>query len=208
MTAITKEQVDLAKEYLATLEKIAALGGIASLPSPVATAQATVEEPEPELPPPIPKPARRAVPRKDQWTLREEDIEPGIIAWFDSDTLNTDRHVTKPRIFDGFISSQGKFKSGRPCICIDVDGDESAWVSLSTQLKPNQLKLNPEWLQPRDALNGRTSYVTGYVYRGPNESFLIAAAQVEYAYTGVRRPKLRVVGLEAIQEFCENGGTR
>ena len=149
---------------------------------------------------PIPKPEslydRYAItpqPRTSTWTLQEDDIKPGIIAWFDDDTLNTDRHVEKPVRLVNRVHAKG----GRPFVCVQADDQESAWISLSRQYHANYLKVAPEWIRPRGALNG-TSYVTGYTYRGPHNSFCVAAAHVEFPDASLRRPKMSEAGLDAI----------
>ena len=139
-------------------------------------------------------------PRRGQWTLHDDDIELGIIAWFDADTLNTDPHVEKAQRFDQRVSARAK--SGRPFICINADEEESSWVSLSTQYNERYLKLQAEWIRSWGAMN-KQSYATGHVYRGPHHSFCVAAAQVEYPDASIRRPRLTAKGLQAVVEWVE-----
>jgi hypothetical protein len=134
------------------------------------------------------------------WTLQPDDINPGIIAWFDDNTLNTDPHVSKPPKFDGWIKQRAT--GGRPFICLEADDDESTWVALSAQYNEAYLKLNAAWIRPAGMLK-KASYVTGNVYEGPHHSFCVAAAQTEHPKMDRQRPKLLLTGLKAVQAFCD-----
>jgi hypothetical protein len=152
--------------------------------------------------PPVPA-ARLVHPEPDAvaWTLQPDDIDPGIIAWFDDNTLNTDPHVSKPRQFDGWIKQRAT--GGRPFICLEADDAESTWVALSAQYNEAYLKLNAAWVRPADMLK-KVSYVTGNVYEGPHHSFCVAAAQTEHPKMDRQRPKLLLTGLKAVRDFCND----
>lgn len=132
--------------------------------------------------------------------LTQEEVEPGIVAYFDHEVLL--REVDIDRDDDG-IDRPGPF------VCIQVVGDKSAWGAVTSEWSRPRLLLKPEWRQggnPR--WTERSQYLNDGLstYVGPTMAFLRAAA-AEQPFTPFLRPRVTAPGVSAIiTEVNRQGG--
>ena len=141
---------------------------------------------------------------EERWTLRAERVEVGIIAYFDTDTLNTDEKVTKPR----WLVNRVAQKASRPCVCVAADGETCTWIALSNQFRDSYQKMKPDWIHNGSDPSARlgTGWLTSNYYAGPVRSFCIAAAQTEHDSMRYKRPRLSPAGLKAVLAFAQQSG--
>jgi hypothetical protein len=136
--------------------------------------------------------------------LKETDIRPGIVAYFDIDILHSDPGVNQP--------ASPATRNG-PFLCYSVLQDQSAWIEITTHPGQGRFEIRRGWrsggsqtwmTQPQFLNDGATTY------RGLSKSFLAAANEsgIDRCGTSVnnRRPQVNLVGVEAIREEIERRG--
>ena len=134
--------------------------------------------------------------------LRNDEIQPGIVAIFDGKVLQSDPNVTSPD-HDGIV------RSG-PFLCIRVKDGVSVWLHLTRQPKGKlRLELDKSWRVDGspDWQQTEASYINDArkPFTAPNASF-VAASQGEIEFTWHARPKISSVGVEAaIKEVAKYG---
>ena len=127
--------------------------------------------------------------------LTADEIEPGIVAILEAATLSDDSRVQHEDL-------GANFRSG-PFLCVDVKGEVSRWLAITTKAGPRGLRLSlseawrvdgsevwhtePQWIN-----DARKPFI------GPNESFVDAAAK-ELPHRPHNRPRVSLEGLEAVR---------
>jgi hypothetical protein len=200
LLALRPQARELADRLEALEKNVGGLLAVTSAPG-AATAQ----------PAPVAAPRTAAILVEDddgdesRWTLLEEHIEPGIIAYFDTDTLNTDDKVSKPQWLVNNVTK----KMSRPCVCISADEtDLCCWLALTSKYNDRGAhpKLQPGWIVNNTAAQMASGWVTQHYYAGPKRSFCIAAAQTEHPALRFKRPRLSPAGLKAVLAFAQQAG--
>jgi hypothetical protein len=127
-----------------------------------------------------------------------DEIEPGIVARLDPETLVGDNRACNTQ--DPPVSRAGLF------VCVETDGDLSTWAGLTTGARQERLAIKPAWrsggykrwrFAPQFLADGAS------VWRGPNEAFTAASWQEVSASGGRNRARLSEEGLAAVRKEIE-----
>lgn len=125
--------------------------------------------------------------------LLPEEIVPGIVAVLETQPLLSNADVQRS-------PDDIPFRAG-PFLCIQVVGDQSTWLNITTKKDTRGLRveLRPEWLlHGSDVWREAPQYVhdARKTFVGPNKAFVIAGAN-EIAFTKHQRPCVSADGIAA-----------
>ena len=129
-----------------------------------------------------------------------EEVQEGNVAYFNDVSLVNDPEIDR--------NDDGLNRPG-PFLCIQVKGDRSVWIAISSQYRPERLLIQDPW---RSGGNDYWRETPAYLidglntYLGPNSSFVRAAAQ-ERSFRPHSRPTVNQVGIAAVvAEVLRQGG--
>jgi hypothetical protein len=131
-------------------------------------------------------------------TLRE--IRAGAVAYLDYVELRENPEVDHG---DTNINRDGPF------LCVQVVGDRSCWIPLTTQHRLERLLIDKKWRQGGSPKFRATDlYVNDGLntFVGPTAAF-VAAGRTEIPFTAFPRPSVQTAGVEAVlAEIKKQGG--
>lgn len=125
--------------------------------------------------------------------LQSEEIEPGVVAILETAPLLNSSEVKH-------YESGSTFRSG-PFLCIQVKGNQSAWLSLTSRRDPRglRLELKPEWrLEGSDVWRETPQFISDArkPFIGPLNIFVAAGAN-ELIHQPHNRPRVSAECVEA-----------
>lgn len=132
--------------------------------------------------------------------LRLADIRIGSVAYLDHALL-----LQEPDVYKGSTTID---RPG-PFLCLQVEGMESTWISLTSEWRAERLPIDPKWRREGSQLwKEQDQYVIDGLntFIGPNEAFVRAGAN-ENPFKMYRRPYVVQAGVDAaIAEVVAQGG--
>jgi hypothetical protein len=132
--------------------------------------------------------------------LAHREVRPGTVAYLDYVELREHPEVDHG---DTNINRDGPF------LCVQVVGDFSCWIPLTTQHRPERILIDKKWRQGGSPKFRATDlYVNDGLntFVGPTSAF-VAAGRAEIPFTAFQRPSVRTAGVEAvIAEIKRQGG--
>jgi hypothetical protein len=132
--------------------------------------------------------------------LHLREVKVGAVAFLDYVALRED-----PAVDDGGTN----INRDGPFLCVQVIGDKSCWIPLTTQARPERLLIDKKWRQGGSAKFKATDlYVNDGLntFVGPTASF-VAAGKDEIPFIAHPRPSVRTAGVTAvIEEIKKQGG--
>jgi hypothetical protein len=132
--------------------------------------------------------------------LLPQEVSPGAVAYFDVGILNAATAILKP--------ANPTTRNG-PFLCLQVVGESSSWTALTWTGRPERLFIEKAWREGgTTAWQNGTPYVNdgAITYRGPNASF-IAAAAVADTYRPETRQRVSTAGVAAaVAEVTHRAG--
>ena len=134
--------------------------------------------------------------------LLRYEIRTGVVAILDPARLCESDAIS-------YSGLNQEFREG-PFVCLLTNGEQSAWLSLTTRhgCGFQRLELKPEWkLDGSDLWRSKPQFVTDvrYAFVGPNRIFMFAGEK-EYSYRIHKRPRISALGVEAILEEMDKYG--
>lgn len=134
--------------------------------------------------------------------MNTSDIIVGNVAYLDPDRLNQDPRVVAPS------SPTPKKDRLRPFLCVEADGEYSAWTPITTTSRSERLLIPTRtrrggdygWLEDGQFLNDGAT-----VYAGENAAFVAASAEERpFRHS---RPSVNAEGVDSIKrEIARRGG--
>ena len=132
--------------------------------------------------------------------LNPREVKVGAVAYLDYVALRED-----PLVDDGGTN----INRDGPFLCVQVVGDRSCWIPLTTQARPERLLIDKKWRQGGSAKFRATDLYLNdglNTFVGPTTSF-VAAGKDEIAFSAFPRPSVRSAGVSAvIAEINKQGG--
>lgn len=134
--------------------------------------------------------------------LLRYEVRTGAVAILDSAQLCESDEIS----YSGY---KQEFRVG-PFVCLLTNGEQSAWLSLTTRhdCRCQRLELKPEWrLDGSDLWRSKPQFVhdVRHVFVGPTRIFMFAGEK-EYSYRIHKRPRISALGVEAILEEMDKYG--
>ena len=132
--------------------------------------------------------------------LSRPEIKAGAVAYLDYVVLRENPEVDHG---DTSINRDGPF------LCVQIVGDRSCWIPLTTQHRPERLLIEKKWRQGGSPTFKATElYVNDGLntFVGPTAAF-VAAGKSEIPFAAFPRPSVRSAGIAAvIAEINKQGG--
>ena len=129
--------------------------------------------------------------------LIANEIQPGAVAYFDADALNSSATV---KITGSPVRRIGTTGARNQFVCYKTNGSQSYWAPLTTTPRPERLLIDAAWVSlAYGALKAGSVYLQdgGCTYMDNNGAF-IASAKEEEDFKQGGRPIISATGVQAI----------